>query len=219
MALPPLEEHQLAFYNSALLELGERMLTETEDREPRRVLDHIWNTGAVKYCLEQGQWKFAMRTVRLEFDPAISPEFGFRYAFPKPDDYVRTAGISGNEYFRPPMDDTDYNDADGGKWYANLSQIYVRYVSNSEEYGLDYSRWPETFKRYFEGYLALRYVKRLTNGDEKALQQEKKVIRLLADARSKDALNGGTGKPGGGSWNSARNNGGKIERTGGSLYG
>ena len=38
---------RLQLYNSALLLLGERNLASlSENREPRRLLDHVWDTGA-----------------------------------------------------------------------------------------------------------------------------------------------------------------------------
>ena len=55
---------RLSLYNDALLLCGERALTSlSEDREPRRLLDQIWNSGGVNVCLAEGQWFFAMRAL------------------------------------------------------------------------------------------------------------------------------------------------------------
>ncbi|HET99682.1 MAG TPA: hypothetical protein ENH89_04810, partial [Aurantimonas coralicida] len=60
---------QLALYNIALAAVGERSIASlTEGREPRRLLDEIWNrgAGAIEYFLEQGYWNFAIRTVQID---------------------------------------------------------------------------------------------------------------------------------------------------------
>src|SRR5258708_823139 len=119
---------KLSLYNGALTEfLGERKLANlTENREPRRVLDEIWDGGALRYCLEQGLWNFAMRTIQLTYSPSVEPDFGFRYAFDKPTDWVRTAALCVDEFFRCPL--LQYND-EAGFWFADIDTIYVRYIS------------------------------------------------------------------------------------------
>ena len=58
---------KLILYNDALLLAGERSLANlSEDTEPRRLLDQVWNNGGVNLCLEEAQWEFAMRTVRVD---------------------------------------------------------------------------------------------------------------------------------------------------------
>ena len=76
---------QLDLYNGALLQVGERFLASlTEQREPRRLLDQVWAANGVKTCLEEGQWPFAMRTVQVDYDPSITPTFGYARVFQKP---------------------------------------------------------------------------------------------------------------------------------------
>lgn len=193
---------QLALYNNALLLIGERNLASlAENREPRRVLDAVWNDDAIKRCLEQGSWNFAIRTVRLDYEPSIQPDFGYQYAFEHPDDYVRLLGLSLDEYFNTP--NNDYAD-EAGYWYASNSELYVRYVSMDASYGGDLSRWPGTFCEYVEHYLASKAVKRLTNNqtDQEVLKRDLK--RKLTDARSKDALNDPVGFPPPGNWTRSR---------------
>ena len=75
---------QLFIYNEALGHLGERQLASlAEPREPRRVLDSYWS-DVVGFCLSQGLWKFAKRTVQIDNDASVTPQFGFNYCFPIP---------------------------------------------------------------------------------------------------------------------------------------
>jgi hypothetical protein len=59
---------RLSIYNGALRECQERKLASlSEDREPRRVLDDVWNDGdgLLRFVLRQKQWRFARRTVEI----------------------------------------------------------------------------------------------------------------------------------------------------------
>src|SRR2546425_1178515 len=75
---------QLFIYNEALGHVGERQLASlAEPREPRRVLDSYWS-DVVGFCLSQGLWKFARRTVRVDNSSSLTPQFGFNYFLPLP---------------------------------------------------------------------------------------------------------------------------------------
>lgn len=177
---------QLGLYNGAVRIMGERKLANlTENRESRRVLDGIWGEDAIKYCLEQGMWGWASRTVKLDASTTITPEFGFSYVFEKPDDFVRTIEISADEYFSVPLN--TFND-EAGFISANVDVIYIRYVSDDAQYGRDYSLWPQTFIRYFMSYLAYEGSLRLTASHSIQDRCEKLMKVRLSDAQSKDGI-------------------------------
>ncbi|HQU17305.1 MAG TPA: hypothetical protein PLO69_14585 [Gammaproteobacteria bacterium] len=156
---------RLDLYNKALLVCGERFLAAlTEDREPRRLLDHVWNTGGNNFCLEAAQWWFAMRTTMIDYDPAITPTFGYRKAFTKPTDWISTSAVCSDEYFNSPL--TQYAD-EMSNWYADITPIYVKYVSNDALYGGDLARWPATFVDYAAAYYASLIIGKLA-GDRAA---------------------------------------------------
>ncbi len=188
---------KLAVYNSALLHCEERKIASlTENREPRRVLDDAWDS-AVSFCLEQGYWNFAMRSVQMDSSASVSPAFGYSYAFTKPEDWVRTFHLSVSETFEPPLN--EFND-EGGYWYSNCDPMWAKYVSSDTAYGLDLSLWPETFAEYVAIRLAVKIVKRLTGSDpslDRLLGMEKKARK---DALSKDAMNEGVQRPPTGTW-------------------
>jgi len=176
---------RLSFYNNALLLVGERALSSlTENREPRRLLDQVWDTGGVKKCLEMGQWKFAMRTSMRDYDPSVSPTFGYSRAFDKPTDWVITSAVCSDAYFRSPL--LHYVD-EAGYWYADLDTIYVRYVSSDDQYGLNLGRWPGSFEDFAASFFALRIAQKLSSSNDEikklmALHGELKKIALNKDA-------------------------------------
>ena len=202
---------RLDLYNKALLACGERFIAAlTEDREPRRLLDHVWNTGGNNYCLEQGQWHFAMRTVMIDYDPAISPSFGLQKAFTKPDDWILTSAVCSDEYFKVPI--TQYA-FEANDWYCDITPIYVKYVSNDAAYGGDLSRWPATFTDYAAAYYASLIIAKL--GGDRAAQllklfgppgnpQAGLLHKTLHAAKNKAAFTQPTQFPAQGNWTRAR---------------
>lgn len=211
---------QLLLYNASLRLLGEGSLGSlTENREPRRLLDSVFNNGWINYCLQQGYWKHALRTQAMQFDPSISPSFGYRKAFPLPDDFLRTYALSADEYFSVPLEEFR---EEAGFIFCEYETIYMSYISNDPQYGLDTSLWPETFKRYVESHGAAEIAERLIQNDTKLANIFKIRKTRLSDAKSKDAMEDGVRFPPIGSWVMARRNGRVSRRDNGNrgnLYG
>jgi len=188
---------KLQVFNAALLIAGERNLASlTEDREPQRLLTQVWDNGAVNYCLEQGQWNFATRASMLSYNPAITPSFGLSRAFTKPSDHIRTAGLCSDEYFTSPVEYFE----EQGYWYADLDDIYIRYVSNDAAYGGDLSMWTSTFAEYVAAYLCSQIIHRLTGDKEERNRVYGLAKMRLEDAKTKDAMAEGTKYLHRGSW-------------------
>lgn len=192
---------RLSVYNQVLTLLGERNIASlTENREPRRVLDTAW-PGAIKYCLEQGQWKFALRTSKLTYSPDIDPAFGYQRAFERPTDCVRLSKVCCDEYLNIPL--LQYGE-EAGWWFSDLDDIYVSYVSDSNDFGSDYANWPETFGKYFALYLADEVGLRITQSERMLAKIAKDLKAAKKDALSKDAMQSPTQFLPQGSWVSSR---------------
>lgn len=178
---------KLTVYNAALVDhLGERRLASlTEAREPRRVLDDLWDKE-VKYCLEAACWNFAIRAVEVASSASITPTFGYTFAFVKPDDWLRTASLSDNERFDPPLD--NYRD-EVGYWWADVDPLYVTYVSNDTSYGFDLSQWPASFEEYVAARLARKGCGRITGNKTDVADLRKEEARCKLTAVSRDAMN------------------------------
>lgn len=210
---------RLAIYNDALLLAGGRSLSAlTENVETRRVLDQVWNNDGVKYCLEKSLWKFAMRTIRLDYDPDIEPDFGLRRAFAKPSDWVGTAALCSDEYFRVPI--TRYED-EADYWYAEEDQIYVRYVSSDDNYGLNLARWPRIFTEFVAAHFAEKTVLKISNDENRLAKILAVAKKLLLDAKNNNLLAEPTRFPAQGGWSRSRNrwNGRNDRGNSGSLIG
>lgn len=203
---------KILLYNNALtVHLGARKLASlTENNESRRVLDDIWDGGWVRSCLQMGQWNFAIKTARIDYDPSIAPPFGYSRVFEKPDDFVKTVGVCSDEFCRETL--LNYQD-NNGYWVCDLDTIYVRYVSDDVDYGMDMSKWPPNFTTFVEGWGALRAVKRLTGSDQLKQITQQDVKRMLREAKSSDAMEEPEGRQAEGSWVRARRYRGMSSKT------
>ena len=193
---------QLSIYNGALRMCGERKLASlTENQQSRHLLDDEWADGAVDYCLGQGQWKFATRTIELAASTSIEPDFGYQKAFPIPDDFIRTVALCSDPYLKVPLLQYTQEQA---YWFADIDPLYVSYVSNDASYGADMSLWPQEFVLYLQAYLASKIVETLTQDSNKWEKVFKLARRYLIDAKSSNAMEGPTVFPPTGAWASAR---------------
>ena len=154
---------KLAIYNMTLGHLLEDSIASlAENVSKRRVLDSFWD-NAVKVCLGKSNWKFAKRAVTIDASSTTEPAFGFSCAFPIPDDRIRTELMSAFEQLSPPL--IDIRD-EAGYWYANVTPIYVTYISIDPLYGLNVGAWPEEFVDYVSLELACKSCKRVTGKAE-----------------------------------------------------
>lgn len=193
---------KLGLYNDALRECKQRRLVSlTEDTPPRYHLDGVWDGGGVDHCLQQGLWNFAIRTVQIDYEPSIEPDFGYSYAFQKPADFIRLVQISSNGEFNPPLN--RYED-ERGYWWSEYETIYVRYVSNDSEYGGDLSLWTPAFADFVGLYFAVKIAPVLVAGsvDIDRLKRDLKMAKL--EAKSLDAMDEPTRFAPTGSWVGAR---------------
>lgn len=180
---------KLSLYNGAILLLGGKTLaTLTEERKSRRILDAIWE-DAIQHCLSQGYWNFAMRSVCVQHTPSIEPDFGYAYAFTKPEDFICLASMSLDEFFHTPLNDF----ADEQQyWFSHYTEMYVSYVSDHPDYGGSLANWSSSFTRYVELYLASRAAPSVTHEASMVERLEQKMQRALQLAKNKDAMNQGT---------------------------
>jgi hypothetical protein len=202
---------QLTLYNGALRKLGERRLASlAENRESRRALDDAWQSGAfIDECLQAGLWNFATKSVQADYSPDIEPDFGYRRAFDKPEDFILSVAICSDPYFRSPL--LDYND-EAGFWFSDFDIMYIKYVSNDEDYGNDMSLWPPNFTEFVEYALAEKVCKRLTQSETGLQDIKRDLKKSLTSARSTDAMADPTQFPPSGSWTGARHRGSRKYR-------
>ena len=142
----------LKIYNDALQILGlDEMLSADENSRARVTLDKALETDIVKDTLEEINWHFPHRTVKLDYNPSLEPEWGYPYAFDIPEDIVRLRGVFTDEFCRNPL--FDYNDEDG-ILFAHVQTIYLNYIPDDD---LDNPAvWTANFKRLIAASMAVQ---------------------------------------------------------------
>lgn len=203
---------KLSTYNGILRLLGQRKLASlSEECLSRRTLDDIWDDGLVDYCLSQGQWSFATRASILDASTSIVPDFGYRYAFELPDDFQGLIAICFDEYFKGPI--IEYN-LEAGVIYCDNDEIYIKYVSNDENYGGDFSLWSTSFSDFVKTKGALDSCEIITKSTTKVDKLEKSLEKMRKIAQNNDLRNKPPVRPSSGSWiNSRVNSGRQYDRT------
>jgi hypothetical protein len=192
----------LRVYNGALRLLGERRLTSTsEARDVRYHLDDAYAEVKPR-CLEQGYWNFAMRAVSLTSSGSITVDFGFEYAFEKPTDWVRTYIVSDNETLERW---TNRFQEEAGVWYADVTPLYARYVSNDTSYGYNLGLWTQTYSDYVAAELALDVAPTIsTMSSDKLADIEKARNAARSKAMNHDAMDEPPVSPPFGTWTRSR---------------
>lgn len=192
---------QLSIYNQALGLLEERQLASlTEGREPRRVLDSYW-ADVVAYALAQGLWKFAKRTAMMTASTTLVPSFGFLDAFPQPPDFVRVILVSTAPEMDPPLLQYSY---EAGVFYANMTPMYLSYVSNDPNYGMNIAAWPEHFTDYVGIRLAQKACPRIAADKTLKFNLAKEEDRARRIAKAEESMDEPPGLPPVAIWARAR---------------
>ena len=143
---------RLELYNGALAHLSTIRLADlTENRSERFELDAVYDK-VLAGCLASGGWKFAKRTVRLDYDTDVEPVLGKPYTFAFPTDFCRLMGLWENS----DLSVEAAFDQEQQQWFCDVPTIYVAYVSNDASYGMDLGAWPPSFTEYVETSLASR---------------------------------------------------------------
>ena len=192
---------KLQLYNGALSHIGTTRLADlTVNEGPRYELDAVYD-HCLQFMLEQGLWKFAKRTARLEPDADYEPDFGPAYAYTMPTDFVRLAGIATDEYFRSEL--LDYRE-ENGVWYTDSSLIYVSWISNGAEFGLDLGLYPSNYVESLQAYMAFKTTLQISKdrGDRNTIYQY--FQRFLAQSRRLDAVDEAVKWKPAGSWGQSR---------------
>lgn len=140
---------KLALYNNAALLIGQRSFTGlTEDREPRYLLDSVYDLGAIEYCLEIVKPTFARKTTALA-SPAVSTAHDLDSVHTLPDDYIALVGVYSDSKLDQPISRYIIED---GKLACEYAIIYLRYISDSHV--TTFTNWTPSFSSVVAAYLA-----------------------------------------------------------------
>jgi len=175
---------QLALYQGALRLIKESRIATTSDDVPARyLLDDVY-AGSLAHMLEMGQWAFASTSTSVS--GTVSANRGYSYRFAKPSGFVRLVSISASSSYYPPLEAFA---EDNTYWYSDSSTIYIVYTSSGASYGGDLTKWPESYSKAVEAYLAMEIAPHLTKADGILGRVQEVFNDALASALAKDTVN------------------------------
>lgn len=181
---------KLGVYNNALTLLGERKLaTEFESRNPRYVLDEVWNLGAADYCLELSKPNFAQKTTALT-SPAVSAQHALDQVYTLPAGFIALVG-SGTIYSDNELQIPVKRYLLEGRTLATdiATTIYVRYITSTAPIG----QWTPAFARLVAAYLAKESASRLN--PSKIAETKKEFEECLAIVSGLESQNEDRSRP------------------------
>jgi len=186
---------KIDLYNLALgTYIGTRRLSTLTDDVPQRyAMDAVYDAG-LKYMLKRGLWKFALRSVQLVRDIPLST-FHRQYSYDKPVDFVRISRLSLDVRFTQEL--MDYRE-DQTKIYSDNDPIFLEFVSDDEDYGMNLDAYPEAYEQAVASWLAYQSTLEISKdrGDRADLLTLHK--QTLDTARRQDAVDEPVkGKPAG----------------------
>lgn len=191
---------KLAIWKQALVHLGSAPIASlTDSVQSVNVFNSAW-LGVVEEAFSEGDWNFAKKSVGLT--QSGTPAVGWTYAFPYPDDYLRTVEVSDSALFNHPF--ITFQDQ-GGELYGNNPNLYLRYISN-EKIAYE-TTWPTMFWRYVAIKLAYETCERITQSSAGQDRLERRLMLGLRKAKSVDARNEQNSVLDEGSWLRARRGG------------
>lgn len=143
---------RLAIYNRALSRLGAntKLTSLSANSVLISKLNVAWD-GIIDYCFENHLWSFATKTIKLQADTDVVPEFGYRYFFTLPYSFLGKVGLFIDEYCRCKLESYNREHLD---LYCDYDTLYIRYIDI--DLANDLSRWSHKFELYVAHVLAER---------------------------------------------------------------
>ena len=109
--------------------------------------------------------------------------------------------ICSDEFFKSPI----YNYPDENNfWFCDLDTIFIKFVSDDDEFGRDYSLWTELFRNAVGAKMAKELAISLTKSKSIKDEMKAELKAYLKDAKSLDAMSKPTTFKPPGSWVSTR---------------
>jgi hypothetical protein len=185
-------------YDDALQLLGQpKLISNTDDSLRKTELDRARNSEVVEAILEDQAWQFSKESKKIFYNPAITPEFGPRFAFNAPIDMHRLDGIWADDYKRNPIREYVFED---DIFYTDYSEIYIQYVS--KDYLVDPTPWPAFFKRYLAARMAVDAAPSIPGAD--LANAENRLVEREREGKSVDAISNPPKQFSEGSWARSR---------------
>lgn len=166
-----------AICNSALIEIGGRLITDLSEDSVEANLCNEHYDRCRRALLYEHPWNFAIKRANLAAS-VTEPEYEYDYQFELPSDYIRLLEVEGNE---------EQWAVENNVIVANYTPLYIKYIADIES--------TDQFSAIFDEVLALKLAADLAFALKQSVTLKdyayKKYQDRLRYARSFDAQEGG----------------------------
>ena len=187
-------------YNDALLILGkghQKIVSGDMDHPYRSALDTALDSELIANVMEDTGWQFGVDSAKIDYDPNTVPEWGYQYAFDKPDNLQRKTGIYTDEYLTQPL--KNYTE-EGDYYFADVTTIYLTFIAT--DWNSNVTAWPSYFKRLVAAQLAKDTANSINPNMAQAANEEYKERKH--NAKNNDAIQSPPQRIRTGTWLNAR---------------
>lgn len=178
---------QVSICNRALIRCGaSRISMITEDVQGAILCNALYDELRDE-VLRAHPWNFAIKRVQLA-PTATTPEWGYDYEYETPNDCLRVLPDVRDSNEQDGIDHVVEADSDGNDKVirTNESVLNLRYIFRHE----NESAWDSNFASAFAWKLAYEISYALTQSVTLQAACEKAYIKILAEARSMDGMEG-----------------------------
>jgi len=194
---------KLKLYNLALgTYIGtQRLANLTENVASRYALDDVFDSS-VQYMLEQGLWKFALKTINLT-SLRVEAAAHRSWVYPLPADFVRLARISNDKRLDVNGQLEDFLE-ENGFVYTDSDRLWIQHVSNDETHGLNFDLYPANYEQAVASWLAYQSLLPVNKDRGDRADLLKLHERTLSNSRRLDAVDEAVKAKPSGRWPAAR---------------
>jgi hypothetical protein len=190
------DETQIA--NIALTLMGQpRVLSIDDDRASARTLKAVWDTER-QSAIREGSWNFATRRAGLAAKPSFV-SYPFKFGYPLPADCLRLLEVLDFDY-------TEWQNEGGAILCDRSGPVYIRYLRDVPEM----AEWDAAAVAAFARRLALLCGDKIAGSAFDAAGVERSYERLIAGAKSTDAMENPPIEQAESGWILARGGGGRV---------
>lgn len=187
--------------NIALRRIGANRISNLQvDTQKEAVAARDLYDEARRDLLNMHNWNFAIKRDQLTVS-ATTPEFGWDYAYPLPEDFVRMIGVHPHD-----SDDAiveyklEFQSSDDRVLVTNSNQVYIKYVFDQEDCNLMSAAFRDTLAWRLARDLAAALSKSTASMDK----ADQMYTKTLSRAKSIDGVEDFPDKMAEGDWITSR---------------
>lgn len=187
--------------NVALRRIGSTRISNlgTDNSNEGRVARDLYDE-ARRDLLSQHTWNFAIKRDQLTVS-VREPEFGWDYAYPLPDDFLRVINVTQSDTDASVVPyKLEFQEGDDRVILTNSNQVYLRYVFDCD----DVSIFTAPFRDALSWRLARDFAAALSKSTSAAELAQVMAQRTLNKAKSLDGVEDWPEKMGEGDWAAVR---------------